>query len=79
MNHELTGQSAEGGIGLVEGLDLLHRRPPAKAGEAADELDVGQVAGGQRVGVAAAEEAEALDRPGTDLAHRPQAAVGGRA
>lgn len=75
MNHELTSQPAEGGVGLVEGLDLLDRRPPAEAGKTADELDVGKVAGGQRVRFAAAEETEALDRPGADLAHRPQASV----
>ncbi len=41
-----------------------------------NELDVGEVPGGQRVGVAAAKEAEALNRPRADLAHPPQAAVG---
>ena len=36
----------------------------------ADQLDVAEVAGGQRVGFAAAEEGEALDRPGADFRDR---------
>ena len=76
MSREQSRQPAKRRVGGVEGLDLLHRRPLAETGEATDKLDVGEVAGGQRVGVAAAEEAEALDRPGADLAHRPQAAIG---
>ncbi len=76
MSREQSRQSAKRCVGGVEGLDLLHRRPPAEAGEVTDELDVGEVAGGQRVGVAAAKEAEALNRPRADLAHCLQAAVG---
>ena len=76
MSCEQPRQAAKRRVGGVEGLDLLHGRPPAEAGEVTDELDVGEVTGGQRVGIAAAEEAETLDRPGADLTHRPQAAVG---
>src|SRR5258705_4463133 len=70
------GKPAEGGVGSVELLDLLDRGAAAEVGETADQLQVDQVAGGERVGLAAAEEAEALHGPGTDLAHREQAAVG---
>ncbi len=41
----------------------------------ADQLDVAEVAGGERVGFAAAEEAEALDRPGADFGDREEAGV----
>jgi hypothetical protein len=41
----------------------------------ADQLQVGDVAGGQRVEVAAAPEGEALDRPRADLADREQPAI----
>ena len=48
----------------------------AQPGEMADQLHVGEVAGGERVRVAAAAEAEALDRPGADLADGEQPHVG---
>ncbi len=76
MSREQSRQSAKRRVGGVEGLDLLNRRSPAEAGEATDELDVGEVAGGQRVGIASAKEAEALNSPRADLAHRPQSPVG---
>jgi hypothetical protein len=76
LSREQTRQSAKWCVGGEEGLDLLHRRAPAEAGKVTDDLDVGEVAGGQRVGVAAAEEAEALNRPRADLTHCPQSAVG---
>ena len=41
----------------------------------ADQLHVGEVPGGQRVGVAPAVETEALDHPGTDPGDCEQAAV----
>ena len=69
------GEAAEGRIGSVELLDLLDRRAAAEASEAADQLQVDEVAGRQRIGVATTEEAEALDGPGTDLRNREQAAV----
>ncbi len=59
-------------------LDLLDRRPAAEAGESADQLDVGQVAGGQRVGVAATVEGEDLQRPRADVRDPQEAGVGGR-
>ncbi len=69
----------EAAVGLVRGVELFHlgdRRPAAAARQAPDQLDVAEVAGGQRVELAAAEETEALHRPGADLGHRQQAAVG---
>ena len=61
-------------------LDLLDRRAAAEALEVADELHIGEVAGRQRVGLAAAEEAEALERPRPDLGnpHQPCLALAGR-
>ena len=58
------GEAAEGRVGREVLLDLRDRRPAAEAGEAADQLHVGEVAGGQRVGLAAAAEPEHLERPG---------------
>src|SRR5215204_4289274 len=75
---ECPGEAAEGGIGREVLLDLFYRRPAAKALEVPDQLDVGEVAGGERVGIAAAVEAKALDRPGPDLRDREQPTVGGR-
>ena len=49
-------------------LDLLDGGTAAEALEVADELHVGEVAGGQRVRIAAAMETEALDGPWPDLA-----------
>ena len=51
--------------------------PGGRAGQAADLLDVFEVAGRQRVGFAAAVEAEALDGPGADLRDREQPPVAG--
>ena len=64
------GEAAERGEALEVLLDLGDGGAAAQAGEAADELHVGEVARGQRVGVAAAVEAEALHGPGADLADR---------
>ena len=49
--------------------------PAPRVREPADQLEVGEVAGRQRVGIAAAEEAEALDGPGADLGDRAPAAL----
>src|SRR4051812_9702312 len=62
-------------IRRIDLLDLLDRRPPAEPRQAADLLQVDEVAGGERVGFAAAEEAEALHRPGADLRNRQQPPV----
>src|SRR3954451_8062678 len=48
-------------------LYLLDGRAAAEAFEMPDELDVREVAGGQRIRVAAAVVSEALERPGADL------------
>ena len=56
-------------------LDLGDRCTTAEAGEVPDELDVGQVAGRQRVRLATAVQPEALHRPRTDLRDRHQPAV----
>ena len=69
------GQAPERLVGRVELLDLLDRRPPPEPRQAADQLQVDEVAGGQRVGFAAAEEAQALDGPGADLRNRQQPRV----
>ena len=63
---------------LVRGEELLHLGDggaAAETGERADELDVGEVAGGERVRLAAPEEAEALKRPRTDPRDPDQAAI----
>ena len=72
----MPGQPSEGRVRRVELLDLLDRRPAAEPGEPADQLHVDEVAGRQRIGFAAAEEAEALDGPRADLRNREQAPVG---
>src|SRR5690349_9765326 len=58
------GESADDApVGLVrrvEVFDLGDRRPPALASQAADQLDVGEVAGGERVEFVAPEQTEAL-------------------
>ena len=75
---ERADQAAVGLVRGVELFDLGDRGAPAEAGEVADQLDVAEVAGGQRVGFAAAEEGEALDRPGADFGDREEAGVVGR-
>ncbi len=62
-------------IGSEELLHLLDRRAAPEAGQATDQLDVRQVAGGQRVDLAAPEQPEALHGPRPDLANREQAAI----
>ena len=75
---EAAGEAAERRVRGEVLLDLLDRGPAAEAGEHADQLHVGEVAGGQRVGLAAAAEPEDLDRPGPDPGDPQQAAVGRR-
>ena len=72
---ERAGEAAVWGVRGEEILHLRHGGAAAEAAQAADELDEPQVAGGQRVGVAPAVKADALDRPGADLADREQAGV----
>jgi hypothetical protein len=73
------GQRAdEPPIGLIRGVELLHLgdgRTTAETGETADQLDVAEVTGRQRVEVAAAEKGQALDGPGPDLGDRQQASI----
>src|SRR6185503_11000490 len=54
------------------------RSPPPQPRQAADPLQVDEVAGGERIWFAAAEEPEALDGPGADLRNRQQPPVAGR-
>ena len=68
-------EAAVGLVGGVELFDLGDRRAAAEPGEVADQLDVAEVAGRQRVHLAAAEEGQALDRPGADFGGRQQAPV----
>src|SRR5215211_409293 len=75
LQREGCRQAAVGLVGGEELLDLLHRRLAAEAGEPAHELHECEIAGRQRVGIAAAVKAEALKGPGADLADRAQAAV----
>ena len=76
---ERADQAAVGLVGGVELFDLGDRGAAAEVREVADQLDVAEVAGGQRVGFAAAEEGEALDRPGADFGDREEAGVATRA
>ena len=72
--------AGEAAIGRVRGEELLHLAhggAAAEPGQSAHQLDEVEVAGGQRVRLAATVEAQALDRPGADLADRQQAPVAG--
>ena len=76
--HEGAGKAAVGGVGSEELLHLLDGGAAAKPRQPADQLDETEVAGGQRVHLTAAVQAQALDGPGPDLADRQQAPVAGR-
>src|SRR5262249_14104105 len=68
------GEAAERRVRGKVLLDLLDGGAAAEAGQAADQLEVDQVAGGKRIGVAAPVEAQALHCPGADLASRQKTA-----
>ena len=75
-------QAGDPAVGLVGRVELLAPRRSSPAApcrvELAHQLQVGEVAGGQRVEIAATVQRQALDRPGTDLGDREQAAIAGR-
>src|SRR5690348_10448616 len=67
------GERPERLVGSEEVAHLVNLRAAAQAGEAADQLDVGEIAGRQLVVVALAVQAELLDGPGPDPADADQA------
>jgi hypothetical protein len=72
---EGAGETAKRGVWREEVLDLVDGGTSSKASQAADELDVPEVAGRQGVRLAATVQAEALNRPRPDLRDRQQATV----
>ena len=74
--HEVgSGQRGEGCVGREELAHLVLGGPPAQAGEAAHQLDIGEIACRDLVVAALAVVGQALDRPGPyprDGAQAPQ-------